>query len=283
MVSVWVNLVLSILQIVVGYMARSQALIADGIHSLSDLLSDFAVLLANHHSKKAPDIDHPYGHQRFETAASLFLGGLLLGVGAAMIWVAIDRIVDPSSIPVVSPVALVIALLTLVSKESLFRYMLQAGKRVKSSMMVANAWHARSDAASSLVVAFGILGNMMGYPILDPVAALLVGLMIGRMGWQFGSESFHDLMDRAIDEQEQQEIVRTLNETPGVLGVHDVRTRKMGDLVLVDVHIEVDRTLTVEQGHEIGVSARAAVLRRHRVLDLLTHIDPVDPPRSEMP
>lgn len=148
MVSVWVNLVLSILQIVVGYMARSQALIADGIHSLSDLLSDFAVLLANHHSKKAPDIDHPYGHQRFETAASLFLGGLLLGVGAAMIWVAIDRIVDPSSIPVVSPVALVIALLTLVSKESLFRYMLQAGKRVKSSMMVANAWHARSDAAS---------------------------------------------------------------------------------------------------------------------------------------
>lgn len=283
MVSVWVNLVLSILQIVVGYMARSQALIADGIHSLSDLLSDFAVLLANHHSKKAPDIDHPYGHQRFETAASLFLGGLLLGVGAAMIWVAIDRIVDPSSIPIVSPVALAIAVLTLVAKESLFRYMLRAGKRVKSSMMVANAWHARSDAASSLVVAFGILGNMMGYPVLDPVAALLVGLMIGRMGWQFGSESFHDLMDRAIDEQEQHEIVRTLNETPGVLGVHDVRTRKMGDLVLVDVHIEVDRTLTVEQGHEIGVAARAAVLRRHRVLDLLTHIDPVDPPKPEMP
>lgn len=283
MVSVWVNLVLSILQIAVGYLARSQALIADGIHSLSDLLSDFAVLLANHHSKKAPDLDHPYGHHRFETAASLFLGGLLLGVGAAMIWVAIDRMADPSSIPVVSPLALAIAVLTLISKESLFRYMLREGKRVKSSMMIANAWHSRSDAASSLVVAFGIFGNMMGYPILDPIAALLVGLMIGRMGWQFGSESFHDLMDRAIDEQEQHEIVRTLNETPGVLGVHDVRTRKMGDMVLVDVHIEVDRTLTVEQGHEIGVSARAAVLHRHRVLDLLTHIDPVDPPKPELP
>lgn len=200
-----------------------------------------------------------------------------------MIWVAIDRMADPSSIPVVSPLALAIAVLTLISKESLFRYMLREGKRVKSSMMIANAWHSRSDAASSLVVAFGIFGNMMGYPILDPIAALLVGLMIGRMGWQFGSESFHDLMDRAIDEQEQHEIVRTLNETPGVLGVHDVRTRKMGDMVLVDVHIEVDRTLTVEQGHEIGVSARAAVLHRHRVLDLLTHIDPVDPPKPELP
>lgn len=281
MVSVWVNVFLSVLQIVVGYMARSQALVADGIHSLTDLLSDFAVLLANRHSKKDPDLDHPYGHQRFETAASLLLGGMLLGVGAGMIWVAIERMVDPSSIPTVSPVAFGIALLTLVAKESLFRYMLRAGKRVKSSMMVANAWHARSDAASSLVVAFGILGNMMGYAILDPIAALLVGLMIGRMGWRFGTESFHDLMDRAIDERELLEITRTLNETPGVLGVHDVRTRKMGDMILVDAHIEVDRTLTVEQGHEIGVAARAAVLRRHRVLDLLTHIDPVDAPGPE--
>lgn len=283
MVSVWVNVVLSLLQIVIGYMARSQALIADGIHSLSDLMSDFAVLLANHHSKKAPDTDHPYGHQRFETAASLFLGGLLLGVGGAMVWVAVERVIDPSSIPTVSPIALVIAILTLVSKESLFRYMLKAGKRVKSSMMVANAWHARSDAASSLVVAFGIIGNLMGYPILDPIAALLVGLMIGRMGWRFGSDSFQDLMDRAANETEVEEIIRTLNETPGVLGVHDVRTRKMGDLVLVDAHIEVDRTLTVEQGHEIGVSARAAVLQRHRVLDLLTHIDPVEPPKAAHP
>lgn len=283
MVSVWVNVVLTVLQIVVGYLARSQALIADGIHSLSDLLSDFAVLLANHHSKKAPDVDHPYGHQRFETAASLFLGGLLLGVGGAMIWVAVERVVDPSSIPTVSPIALFVALLTLVGKEMLFRYMLKAGKQARSSMMIANAWHARSDAASSLVVGFGILGNLMGYPILDPVAALVVGLMIGRMGWRFGSESFHDLMDRAVDQQEVQEIIETLNKTPGVLGVHDVRTRKMGDLVLVDAHIEVDRTLTVDQGHEIGVRARTAVLQRHRVLDLLTHIDPVDPPARPAP
>lgn len=283
MVSVWVNIALSALQIVIGFFAKSQALIADGIHSLSDLLSDFVVLIANHHSQKDPDDDHPYGHQRFETAASLFLGGILITVAAGMVWMAVERIMDPDSIPDVAPVALGIAVLTLFAKEGLFRYMLSAAKRVKSSMLVANAWHARSDAASSLVVGIGILGHLLGYKILDPIAALIVGLMIGRMGWRFGSEAFNDLMDRAIDEQELHEITTTLNETPGVLGVHDIRTRKMGDMVLVDAHIEVDRTLSVEQGHDIAVAARDAVMRRHRVLDLLAHVDPVDAPKPAEP
>ena len=278
LVSVAVNIVLSILQIVVGFFARSQALIADGIHSLSDLLSDFVVLIANHHSQKEADDDHPYGHQRFETAASLFLGGILMTVAAGMVWVSVDRIMSPEDIPDVAPIALAIAIITLISKESLFRFMLSAAKRVKSSMLVANAWHARSDAASSLVVAIGILGHLAGYKILDPIAALIVALMIGRMGWRFGSDAFNDLMDRGVDEEELQAIIRTLNTTPGVLGVHDIRTRKMGDMVMVDAHIEVDRTLTVEQGHDIAVAAREAVMRRHRVLDLLAHVDPVDAP-----
>lgn len=278
LVSVAVNIVLSILQIVVGFFARSQALIADGIHSLSDLLSDFVVLIANHHSQKEADDDHPYGHQRFETAASLFLGGILMTVAAGMVWASVDRIMNPEEIPDVAPIALAIAIITLISKESLFRFMLSAAKRVKSSMLVANAWHARSDAASSLVVAIGILGHLAGYKILDPIAALIVALMIGRMGWRFGSDAFNDLMDRGVDEQELQAIIRTLNTTPGVLGVHDIRTRKMGDMVMVDAHIEVDRTLTVEQGHDIAVAAREAVMRHHRVLDLLAHVDPVDAP-----
>jgi cation diffusion facilitator family transporter len=277
LVSVLVNIVLSIMQIVVGYFARSQALIADGIHSLSDLMSDFVVLVANHHSQKDPDDDHPYGHQRFETAASLFIGVILILVAAGMVWAAIDRAMDPTSIPDIAPIALAIAVLTLFTKEGLFRFMLSAAKRVKSGMLVANAWHARSDAASSLVVAIGILGSLLGYKILDPIAALIVGLMIARMGWRFAFDAFNDLMDRGIDEQEVKEITETLRLTPGVLGVHDVRTRKMGDMVMVDAHIEVNRTYTVEQGHDIAVAAREAVVRRHRVLDLMAHVDPVDP------
>ncbi|MBC7414958.1 MAG: cation transporter [Herminiimonas sp.] len=273
-VSVGVNLVLTMVQIVVGVLAKSQALVADGVHSLSDLVADFVVLLASHHGKKDADVEHPYGHQRFETAASLVLGLLLLGVGAGMLWSAILKLQSPETVPQVHVVALWVAGIALVAKESLFRYMLTVAKRVKSSMLVANAWHARSDAASSLVVGVGIIGNLAGYPILDPIAALIVGFMVLKMGWGFGWDALHDLMDRSVDEQEVESIRRTLCETPGVSGVHDVRTRKMGDMVVVDAHIEIDGTLTVEAGHDIAVAARQRVLARHRVLDLMAHVDP---------
>jgi len=273
-VSVGVNLVLTTTQIVVGVFAKSQGLIADGIHSLSDLVADFVVLFASHHSKKDADEDHPYGHQRFETAASLVLGLLLLAVGVGMLWSAFRKLEAPETVPQVHAVALWVAAGALVSKELLFRYMLTVAKRVKSSMLVANAWHARSDAASSLVVGIGIIGNLAGYPILDPIAALIVGFMVAKMGWEFGWSAMHDLMDRAVDEQEVQAIRQTLVETPGVSGVHDVRTRKMGDMIVVDAHIEVDASITVEAGHDIAVLARQRVLQRHRVLNLMTHVDP---------
>ena len=273
-VSVAVNLVLSATQIAVGVLAKSQALVADGMHSLSDLVSDFVVLFAGHHSKKDADEDHPYGHQRFETAASLVLGVLLLAVGVGMLWSAFLKLEAPETVQKVHASALWVVGGALVAKELLFRYMLRVAKRVKSSMLVANAWHARSDAASSLVVGIGIVGNLAGYPLLDPIAALIVGFMVAKTGWGFGWDALHDLMDRAVDEQEVAAIRQTLAGTPGVSGVHDVRTRKMGDMVVVDAHIEVDAAISVEAGHDIAVLARQRVLQRHRVLNLMTHVDP---------
>ncbi len=273
-ISVVVNIVLSTTQIVVGVTSKSQALIADGLHSLSDLVADFVVLFASHHSKKDADVDHPYGHQRFETAASLVLGILLLVVGVGMLWAAVQKLESPETVATVHISALWVACGALVAKEVLFRYMLTVAKRVKSSMLIANAWHARSDAASSLVVGIGIIGNLAGYPILDPIAALIVGFMVARMGWTFGWDALHDLMDRSVDELEVDAIRQTLAATPGVAGVHDIRTRKMGDMIVVDAHLEVDASITVEAGHDIAVEARRRVLERHRVLNLMTHVDP---------
>jgi cation diffusion facilitator family transporter len=272
--SVGVNTVLTTAQISIGLFSKSQALVADGIHSLSDLVADFIVLFASHHSKKDADADHPYGHLRFETAASLALGVLLLAVGIGMLWSAFLKLENPGSIPVVHSIALWVAAAALLSKELLFRYMLAVAKRVKSSMLVANAWHARSDAASSLVVGVGIIGNLAGYPILDPIAALIVGLMVAKMGWQFGWDALHDLVDRSVDEEEVEAIRQTLNDTPGIKGIHDIRTRKMGDMIVVDAHIEVDATITVEAGHDIAVMATQRVLQRHRVINVMTHVDP---------
>ena len=273
-VSVGVNCILTVTQITVGIFAKSQGLVADGIHSLSDLVGDIVVLFASHHSKKDADEEHPYGHQRFETAACLVLGALLLAVGIGMLWSAFRKLEEPDLVPQVHVVALWVAGGALIAKELLFRYMLSVAKRVKSSMLVANAWHARSDAASSLVVGLGIIGNLAGYPILDPIAALIVGFMVAKMGWRFGWDAMHDLMDRAVDEQEVDAIRQTLVDTPGVKNVHDLRTRKMGDMIVVDAHIEVDAAISVEAGHAIAVVAQQRVMQRHRVLNLMTHVDP---------
>jgi len=176
LVSVLVNIVLSAIQITAGLSSASQGLIADGIHSLSDLMSDFVVLLANQQSKKAADEDHQYGHLRYENAASLVLGLLLLLVSVGMLWSAVTKIQHPQQISQVHLIALWVALCAIVIKEGLFRYMLAVAERIRSSMLIANAWHARSDAASSLVVAIGIGGNLLGYTLLDPIAAFVVCL-----------------------------------------------------------------------------------------------------------
>ncbi|AKZ62295.1 cobalt transporter [Herbaspirillum hiltneri N3] len=276
LVSIVVNVVLTTLQIVTGLFSGSQALVADGVHSLSDLVADFVVLFAARQSRNPADADHQYGHQRFETAAALALGGALLAVGIGMLVSAFFKLQAPS-VPQVHLAALWVALATLASKEVLFRYMLGVAERVRSSMLVANAWHARSDAVSSLVVALGIAGNLLGFPLLDPIAALIVGLMIVRTGAVFFWRALNDLMDKAVSEEESQAIRRTLLETPGVFGLHDLRTRKMGDLTIVDVHLELDGEQTVTQGHAIAALARRRVMEQHHVLDVMTHVDPVQP------
>jgi len=275
LVSVAVNLALTVSQVFAGLLSGSQGLIADGIHSLTDLIADFVVLFANHHSAKDADEDHHYGHQRYETAASLFLGISLLVVGLGMLWSAGHKIVNPIAASQISILALYVALGSLAAKELLFRYMLAVAERVRSSMLVANAWHARSDAASSLVVSVGIVGALFGFPILDSVGALIVGLMIIRTGWSFSWDALNDLMDRAVSEEEHQHIEKIILSTHGVLGCHDLRTRKMGDMILVDVHIEVDANATVQVGHDIALAAANQVKAELPVLNVMTHIDPI--------
>jgi cation diffusion facilitator family transporter len=274
-VSVAVNIGLTISQVIAGILSGSQGLIADGIHSLSDLVADFVVLFAVHHSQKAPDENHHYGHQRYENAASLVLGVLLLVVGVGMVWSAANKLQTPENIPTVHTIALWVALGALTVKEILFRYMLFVANKVRSSMLVANAWHARSDAASSLVVGIGIGGNLLGFPLLDPIAALIVGFMVAKMGWSFGSDALHDLTDRAATEEEIAGIAADILATPGVLGMHELKTRKTGDMILADVHLEIDAHLTVAEGHNIAHQARLNVMAKHRVLYLMTHVDPV--------
>lgn len=274
-VSVGVNLLLTIVQVLGGILTNAQSLVADGIHSLSDLVADFLVLVANFHSRHPADEGHPYGHQRIETVASFMLGLLLVATGAGILWAAASRVQHLDTLPPVSSLALWIALGTLAAKEGLFRYMLGVGERLRSPMLIANAWHARSDAASSLVVAAGIAGSLLGYRFLDPVAAVIVGFMIMRMGAVFSWDALRELMDEGIPEQEVASIRATITATPGVVGLHDLRTRRMAQKTLIDAHIQVDGHISVSEGHRIGDQVRKQVLDGHGdVLDMLVHIDP---------
>ncbi len=275
-VSIAINLLLTFFQVLGGFFAHSQALMADGLHSLADLLSDILVLFANRHGNKHADAEHPYGHARIETAATLILGLLLAGLGVGLLVAAALRLQHPQAVLAVSPIALGVAVVALIAKEGMFRYMLAVAKRVRSQMLVANAWHARSDAASSLVVVVGIVGNLLGYTFLDLVAAAVVGVMIAHMGAKLAYEALQELVDTGLDEGEVAAIRATLLATPGVRSLHDLRTRKMADNALVDAHIIVDPKVSVSEGHYIAEAARNAVLNAHHVLDVMVHIDPED-------
>jgi cation diffusion facilitator family transporter len=239
------------------------------------MFSDLIVLITSKKSLNPPDDDHNYGHHRYENAVGLFLGVLLLFVGCAMIWSAGKKLENADQIVPVHVTALYASIICLVVKELLFRYLLNVAKRAKSSLLMANAWHARSDAASSLIVAIGIIFNLLGYHSFDLIAAIIVGVMILKMGWAFSYEAIQALTDKAADTEEVEKIKKIILDTPGVINIHDLRTRKVGDSIIADVHIEVKGTLTVTEGHDIAVEARNRVMRSSRVLNLMTHIDPV--------
>jgi cation diffusion facilitator family transporter len=275
-VSIFINLGLTVMQMLAGFFGKSQSLMADGLHSFADLLSDVLVLFANRHGNKHADANHPYGHARIETAASLILGASLAVLGVGLLISAGMRLQHPEHVQAVHPFTLWVAIVALAAKEGMFRYMLAVAQRVRSQMLVANAWHARSDAASSLVVIVGIVGNLLGYTFLDLVAAAVVGVMIAYMGIQFARDALAELVDTGLDEAEVRAIRNTLKGVPGVIGLHELRTRKMADNALVDAHIIVDPRISVSEGHYIAEAARLEVLQRHHVMDVMVHIDSED-------
>lgn len=276
-VSVAVNVMLTTVQILAGVFAHSQSLIADGLHSLSDLVCDFLVLIASYHSKDPADEGHPYGHGRVETAASFALGAVLVLTGIGIMTAAALKLQNIENLPPVAPLALWTAGVALVAKEGLFRYMLHVGERLRSPMLIANAWHARSDAASSLVVAIGIGGNLLGFLYADSVAAIIVGFMIVRMGVVFAWDAFQELIDAGLSIEEVDGIRQTLIDTPGVESLHELRTRRMAHRGLVDAHILVNSRISVSEGHSIAERARTRVLKNHpEITDVLVHVDPED-------
>lgn len=272
-----VNVFLTIAQILGGIFTHSQALIADAMHTLSDLVGDVVVLFASHHAAKEADDKHPYGHGRIETLATVVLG-LLLGAVAVVIFLrAWDRLSGHTPLVIPDPWAMAFAALAIIGKEGLYQYAVHVAKRINSPMLKASAWHHRSDAISSVLVLIAIGGAQLGFPWLDAVAAIVVAFMIFYMAIQLILESTSELVDTGLGSEEVKEITDYINGLTGVENLHFLRTRRMGGHVLADVHLQVDGRLSVSEGHYIGESAMYKLRRQFpSITDIVVHIDPED-------
>ncbi|WP_462320396.1 cation diffusion facilitator family transporter [Halochromatium sp.] len=270
-----VNLLLSVVKIAAGWIGQSHALIADGIHSLSDLLSDALVWLAGHKAAKGPDAEHPYGHGRFETVATLALGFLLIAVAIGIAWDATERLFEPHALLRPEPIALYAAGVSILVKEALYWYTRAYGLRVRSDLLMANAWHHRSDAISSIVVLIGVAGTLAGLPYLDSVASVIVAVMIAKIAWDLGSDATRELVDTALSPERLREISQIIRRSTGVRDVHMLRTRTIGGSASADVHVLVDPDISVSEGHAISVLVQQRLMETiDRMSDVTVHIDP---------
>lgn len=279
-VTLWgvlVNLLLSVTKLAGGFFGQSQALIADGLHSLSDLASDAMVFIAAKHASEEADAEHPYGHARFETIATVALASLLIIVGLGIAYDAIVSLVTDEPIAKPDIFTLWIAALSIVSNEGLYHYTRLVGTRIRSNLLLANAWHHRSDAVSSIVVLIGIAGTQLDMPKLDAYAAIVVALMIVRIGFKLGYDSVQELVDASVEPELVENIRQKILRHEGVRALHMLRTRRMGHQALVDVHILVAPRVSVSEGHHISETVEKMLIDSFdEINDVTVHIDPED-------
>jgi len=282
------NAGLALTQLVIGWLGHSQALVADAIHTFSDLLSDGIAYFAARHAHQAPDEEHPYGHGRYETAATLAIAVLLGLVGLGIVWSAGSRLFDPGALLTPDVLTLWAAAITTLSKEALYRYAMHMAKRLRSEMLRASAWHHRSDAWSSIIVFVGIGGTLLGLPYLDAIAAVVVGVMIVRIGWELGSGAVSELVDAGLARERIEAVRGTILSVGGVRDIHMLRTRRHGGQATADVHVLVDPRLTVSEGHMISLQVEQRLKREiAEIEDVTVHVDPEDdstaPPCIDLP
>lgn len=283
-VTLWgavVNLLLTTGKILAGIFGRSAAMVADGVHSLSDLLSDIVVLVFTHISSKEKDRDHSFGHGKFETLATLIVSVILVVVGAALMSEGVKKIVyicNGGTLPEPGYIALAAAVVSIIAKEILYQWTAKVGKRVNSTVVIANAWHHRSDALSSIGSLIGIGGAIIlghKWVILDPIASCCISIAIIVVAIRMALPSLEELLEKSLPEEIENEIVETASAVPGVTDVHDLKTRRNGISFIIDAHIVVDPSISIVQAHDIATAVEEALQDKYgKETQTSIHIEP---------
>lgn len=288
-VTLWgavVNVILTIAKVIAGILGHSAAMVADGIHSLSDLLSDFVVLVFTRISSREKDKEHSFGHGKFETLATLIVSVILIAAGARLLAGSIKSIVgvlNGEVLPKPGYIALIAAVVSIVAKEILYRLTADVAKDVNSPVVMANAWHHRSDAMSSIGSLVGIGGAILlgsRWTVLDPIASFAISIAIIVVAVKMSLPSLAELLETALPEDVENDIIQTAMSVPGVRNVHELKTRRNGVSVIIDAHIVVDPSISIVEAHDIATSVETALsLRFGPETQMSIHVEPAEDAR----
>ena len=272
------NLLLSVGKLFAGFVAHSAAMVSDGIHSASDVLSTLVVMAGVRYANKASDKQHQYGHERMECIAAIILATMLTMVALAIGYNGYEKIFSENSTELTIPgqLALWAAVISIVMKEAMFWYTKNAAEKINSGALMADAWHHRSDALSSVGSFIGILGARMGYPILDPLASIIICLMILYASYEVFADAVHKMVDHSCDEKTTQELIDLIHRVPGVEHVDSITTRIFGNRIYVDVEISVDDMLPLIEAHHIAETTHAAIEANFPLVKhCMVHVNPM--------
>lgn len=275
LVGMWLDILLGVVKIGGGLLSNSFALVTDGIHSLTDAVSDVFVIFIARIGFSEADEEHPWGHGRFETLGTVAMGILFFTTAGIISYDAVQRLLSDTAMVVPTSTALVIAGISVVAKEWIFRYTMIIAKRLNSSLLKANAWHSRSDAISSIAVLIGVAGALLGYVWMDIVAALFIAVIIARIGWELCADALKELVDTAVPTQRREQIEKCILKVKGVTGLTGIRSRQSGGKILLEVRIQVSASISVSSGHDIGeLVSRSLIGHFSDISDVVVHVDP---------
>ena len=279
-VSIAVNLLLSLFKLLAGILAHSGAMISDAIHSASDVGSTFVVIVGVNLSSKKSDKEHQYGHERMECVSSIILSGLLLATGIGIGMNGIENIIKSTSgasIAIPGTLALIAAVVSIVVKEWMFWYTRSAAKKINSGALMADAWHHRSDALSSIGAFVGILGARLGYPILDPIASIVICVMIAKASIDIFRDAIDKIVDHSCDAKTEESMKREILKVPGVRRVDLLKTRLFGSMIYVDIEIAADGNISLFDAHDIAENVHHTIENKFKdVKHCMVHVNPIN-------
>lgn len=275
LVGMCLDIVLGVGKIIGGLLGNSFALVTDGIHSLTDAISDIFVLVMHRIGRSAPDEEHPWGHGRFETVGTIAMGILFFTTAGILVFDSVQKLIEPSTVEIPAASTILIAMLSVAGKEWVFHYTMNVAQKLNSSLLKANAWHSRSDAFSSIAVVVGISGALLGYPWMDTLAAIVVALIIAKVGWELCADALRELVDTQVPKQRRDQIETEILNVGGIIGINNLRSRSSGGKIILELSLLVDPNITVSEGHAIGDTVSKALTGQFSdIADVIVHIYP---------